>query len=248
MKSPLRYPGGKTRAIKILKEFMPKDIEKVVSPFFGGGSFELALATSGINVVGYDKLSPLVSFWECLLSDKERLHEEILKIGAVDKDKFKALKENISLLRDKFEIAATFYVVNRCSFSGCTLSGGMSPGTTRYTDKSIKNILDFHAMNFSVGFSDFSDVIEKHDGEFLFLDPPYFVKSNLYGNKGNLHKDFEHIKLSELIKKSKSKFLMTYNDDPFIRELYSEFNIHDVNWAYGMNASKKSSEIIITNY
>jgi biotin synthase-related radical SAM superfamily protein len=43
--SPLRYAGGKSKAIGLILENLPKLKEKkIVSPFFGGGSIELCLS------------------------------------------------------------------------------------------------------------------------------------------------------------------------------------------------------------
>jgi len=67
-KSPLRYPGGKTRACKILDEilmnnFNMADFKVVVSPFFGGGSFEFFLQKKyGYSIVANDKFYPLYNF------------------------------------------------------------------------------------------------------------------------------------------------------------------------------------------
>ena len=61
MKSPLRYPGGKTRAVKHILPHIPKGIKEFCSPFFGGGSVELAVADRGIPVYGYDIFQPLTS-------------------------------------------------------------------------------------------------------------------------------------------------------------------------------------------
>ena len=63
--SPLRYPGGKTRACKYLKPIIDKyfDINKfdnLISPFFGGGSFEFYLQNHyNINIIANDKFKPL---------------------------------------------------------------------------------------------------------------------------------------------------------------------------------------------
>ena len=67
--SPLRYPGGKTRACKILYEllnehFSMNNIKNLISPFFGGGSFEFYIYNKhNINVIINDKFKPLISFW-----------------------------------------------------------------------------------------------------------------------------------------------------------------------------------------
>ena len=80
----------------------------------------------------------------------------------------------------------------------------------------------------------------------MFLDPPYYLEkgSKLYGTKGDLHETFEHDLLFEIIK-DKQNWLLTYNDCEYIRNKYKDFTILEVDWAYGMNKSKKSSELVI---
>jgi DNA adenine methylase len=80
----------------------------------------------------------------------------------------------------------------------------------------------------------------------IFLDPPYYLEkgSKLYGKNGDMHENFDHNKLFEIISREK-KWIMTYNDCEYIRNLYKNFEIIYVNWSYGMNKTKKSSEIII---
>jgi hypothetical protein len=69
--SPLRYPGGKTRACRILDDiinqyFNISNIKEVISPFFGGGSFEFYLNKKyKLTVKGNDKFKPLIEFWNC---------------------------------------------------------------------------------------------------------------------------------------------------------------------------------------
>jgi DNA adenine methylase len=82
----------------------------------------------------------------------------------------------------------------------------------------------------------------------IFLDPPYYLEkqSKLYGNNGDMHENFNHNLLYDTLKEKKY-WIMTYNNCEFIRKLYKDFIIIEVDWAYGMNKSKKSSEIIILN-
>jgi DNA adenine methylase len=97
---------------------------------------------------------------------------------------------------------------------------------------------------------DFEEFMNNHllENGLLFLDPPYYLgkKSKLYGNNGDLHENFDHQRLYECVK-TKNNWLMTYNDCDYIRDLYKDFKIIKVNWTYGMNTSKKSSEIVIIN-
>jgi len=80
--SPLRYPGGKSKASKILNEFIPDDVTSVVSPFFGGGSFENFLALRGCSVRGFDLCDPLVDFWNAYLTRKEEVFARIRAMSA----------------------------------------------------------------------------------------------------------------------------------------------------------------------
>lgn len=80
--SPLRYPGGKSKASKILSEFIPEDVTSVVSPFFGGGSFENFLALRGKKVRGFDLCEPLVDFWNAYLHRKDEVFTRIRAMSA----------------------------------------------------------------------------------------------------------------------------------------------------------------------
>ena len=83
----------------------------------------------------------------------------------------------------------------------------------------------------------------------IFLDPPYYLKnkSKLYGNNGDMHETFDHEKLFEIISKRKN-WIMTYNNCDYIKNLYKKFKIIETSWTYGMNKTKKSSEILIFNF
>jgi DNA adenine methylase len=82
----------------------------------------------------------------------------------------------------------------------------------------------------------------------IFLDPPYYIDSKLYGNKGDLHSEFSHEKLYDCIAATKKNWIITYNNCEYIKNLYKKFTIIETNWTYGMNKSKKSSEIVIINF
>ena len=66
----------------------------------------------------------------------------------------------------------------------------------------------------------------------------------MYGVKGTLHRDFDHERLRRVLA-SKRHWMMTYNDTPYIRNLYKGYEIIDVEWRYSMGKSNRSSEIVI---
>ena len=238
MKSPLRYPGGKTRAVsKLLPEIGPGDI---CSPFLGGGSLELILAQDR-KVYAYDAFYPLYNFWHCLLNDKEQLVKEVRRLHPLDKVGFKAARELLVAYKDKRFIspvaAAAYFAVNRSSFSGATLSGGFSQQAAdgRFNESSIERLESFEAPNLKVGFLSFEESIALHEKEFLYLDPPYFLEENskLYGRNGDMHEGFDHKLLHSLLTNRKN-WLLCYNRCDYITNLYSGYEQKDAEWTYGM--------------
>jgi DNA adenine methylase len=255
--SPLRYPGGKTRACKKLDEifnqyFDVNQFNKVISPFFGGGSFEFHLQNKySLGILANDKFKPLYYFWKICKTKKQELIDELESIDAVNKEKFLEYRSKIIDEKNKVKKAFYYFVINRCSFSGATLSGGFSEeaSTKRFTQNSIDKIKELNLTKFKISNYDFEDFINNNypkNNAFMFLDPPYYLEkgSKLYGNKGDMHESFNHEKLHQVLS-NKKNWMMTYNDCTYIRELYHDYIILDVDWSYGMNKSKESSEIVI---
>ena len=245
-RSPLRYPGGKSRAVKIITALVPSDTKTIASPFFGGGSIELALADTGIKVYGYDAFEPLVIFWQELIKDAPGIADLVKQYHPLSPTKFYSLQKRYSDTTDRREMAAVFYALNRASFSGATLSGGMSPGHPRFNKSSINRLAEFRVKNLSVKLADFKVSIAKHPDDLLYLDPPYANGSTLYGQKGDMHAGFDHEGLAKMLK-TRNKWILSYNDCQTIRDLYSEFKVTTPSWNYGMNSSKKSAEVLITS-
>ena len=248
LKSPLRYPGGKSRAIHTLYEFIPENTKELCSPFFGGGSFEIFCAQNGIRVYGYDIFQPLVDFWQCLLKNPHKLADGVEKYRPLKRKDFYNLQKVQLESKSKFERAKMFFVLNRTSFSGSTLSGGMASGgendNPRFTNSSIEKLRSFKIKNLTVNLADFKQSISKHPNMLLYLDPPYLIENNLYGNKGNLHKDFDHYGLASILQNRK-KWILSYNNSKTIRSIYAEFQFVVPKWIYGMSKNKKSREILI---
>ena len=240
-KSPLRYPGGKARAVEIILRLIPGNIKELVSPFLGGGSVEIAAASLGVRVKGFDIFEPLVHFWQALKNDPEELVRRVRKYYPLPKEKFYELQK--ASIDDPMESGAVFYVLNRSSFSGATLSGGMGPGHLRFTESSISYLSQFKAPSLSVDFGDFHEVIPASNA-FMYLDPPYLIRDSLYGRKGDTHKGFDHAGLCELLKKREA-WILSYNNCPEIMEMYSGHQMIVPEWAYGMANDKKSRELLI---
>jgi len=256
-KSPLRYPGGKTRACKKLETIMMEHFDishfdTFISPFFGGGSFEFHIQNDyELNIIANDKFTPLYNFWNICKNNKESLCAELSKkIDLIDKDDFTSLRKQIMEEKNALNQSIMYFIINRCSFSGATLSGGFSleASKKRFTKSSIERIKKLDLRKFNIYNLDFEDFINNNQDKknLLFLDPPYYLEkaSTLYGNNGDMHDTFDHDKLYKCLS-TKQNWFMTYNNCEHIKNLYKDFKIIETTWSYGMNKSKKSSEIVI---
>ncbi len=262
-KSPLRYPGGKSKALKQILPIIPY-FDEFREPFVGGGSVFFALKQIypakkfSIN----DLNRELYLFWKYCKENPERLVAAIKKIKEETKDGYELylnLTDKNKIFTD-FERAVRFFVLNRITFSGLADSGGYSKSAfiNRFTISSIKRLAEASKIiqNTTITNEDYEKVIHKPGKNvFIFLDPPYFstIKSRLYGKNGHLHEFFDHQRFAENMTKCKHKWLITYDDSPEIRKLFSFANIYQWELQYGMNNYKQGSaakgkELFISNY
>ncbi len=248
----LRYPGGKFRARKAIADLLG-GCETIASPFFGGGSVELELADRGCKITASELFKPVACLWIEVKKDPERVTEAVQKLLGADRSQFSQLQKEVREGGlDPFELAWRTFVINRTSFSGATLSGGIGSGQ-RFTQGSIDRIVGVCLDNVVIHHGDYWEKLfqsgETYDG--VYADPPYaLVNSKLYGDGGDTHSQFDHHLFAERMKKlSKgSRIVISYNDCPLVRSLYSDWDITPISWAYGMNKSKKSNEVLIVNF
>lgn len=249
-KSILRWPGGKTRAVRLFSSIIPQR-DEIVSPFFGGGSFEIAMANSGVKVHGYDADPALVAFWHEAISDPEGLAVLVERHSPMNKAKFYALKDEMaSGTMSRKELAAALFVINRCARAGNIHNGGFNnplkiPAYERFTPSSIAKLAAFKVPNLAVQLADFRDSLEAHPNALPVADPPYDIKAILYRG----HDGFPHEVLAKILK-DRGDFVCCYNDSAFVRDLYSGCRFVKVSWAYGMSSkvgegAKKSDEVLI---
>lgn len=246
-KSPLRYAGGKTRGATEICSFIPDNTQYLYSPFLGGGSVEILCASHhNIKVRGFDNYLPLVEFWQCLLENPKHLANMVREYFPLKNNKqFYDLQRTHGQKQSKYRRAAIYYVINRCSFSGATMSGGLSPGHPRFTESAINRLEAFKAPNLTVELADFTTSINDcNKFTILYLDPPYMTTQGLYGTRGDMHRGFNHQLLASILQK-RNNWILSYNNTKTIRDLYAGNHFHYPRWKYGMSNNKDSREILI---
>ena len=265
IKSPLRYPGGKSRAVKFLSRFFPEDFKELREPMFGGGSvtFYWVQKRPSARFVAGDINYDLYCFWKVLKEDKDRLIKEIRRVKETYKDG-RALFEEIMSRReeelDESQRAVDFFILNRITFSGTVDCGGYSEQAfrKRFTWSSIERLELAHEVirKVELHFGDYEELLNAGGEDVVvFLDPPYYSaqRSKLYGKRGDLHTEFDHERLLKLVKNCKHRVLITYDNSDYIRNLYKDFYMVEWELSYGMTNYKQErvrvgSEILIANF
>lgn len=263
VRSPLRYPGGKSRAVNLIASLLPP-FDECREPMVGGGSlfFYARQKFPEKNFWINDLYYSLYCFWKELQSSQDEVIDQIRqwrKKFSKGKELFRFLTENIAGF-NPIQTAAAFFIFNRITFSGTTESGGYSEQAfmRRFTESSVERLTPMKKILEGVKISnlDYMNVLEQPGKNvFLFLDPPYYsaTKSALYGKNGNLHRGFDHDRLAGAIKDSSHNWLITYDDSPYIRKLFSFANIIPWDLTYGMrnittNSNQSGKELFISNY
>lgn len=263
--SPLRYPGGKQKAISQIIPYLPQKFTEYREPMVGGGSLFVYLKQTFPHLsIWINDLNPeLFLFWKCCQSDLNHLVEQVYQIKRNHEDG-KKLFELLALANvedySDLERAVRFFVLNRITFSGTIEAGGFSQESfhKRFTNSSIERLANLKEIikDIKITNFDYSEVIN-HEGSdvFIFLDPPYLsvTKSKLYGKKGTLHTSFDHKRFAAVLKECPHQWLITYDDSPEIRENFAFAHIYEWKMQYGMNnykqaVAKKGKELFITNY
>lgn len=256
--SPIRYAGGKTLAVGHVVELLPDNVKRVISPFFGGGSIEIAMSKYlDLEVRGFEIFDILCNYWKYQIENPKLLYEELIKLKPT-KEQFEEIRKILvkvwktktgkaekdeELTLDPLTLAV-YYVYNFNLSYGPGFMGWTSDiylNENKY-NRMIERIKDFDPKNLKVECADFQDVIKKYPNDFLYCDPPYFIGEDSKMFKGiypmrNIpvhHKGFKHEVLKDLLRNHKGGWILSYNDCPTIREWYKDFEIYSPSWQYTM--------------
>ncbi|MGH1407382.1 MAG: DNA adenine methylase [Rhodomicrobiaceae bacterium] len=245
--TPLRYAGGKTLGVGYVLEKIPPSVKRVVSPFMGGGSVEIAIANElNLPVIGYDIFDILVNFWQVQLKNPKALYNRLAKFKPT-REEYKRVKEHLKAHWDdekklnKLDLAAHYYFNHNTSYGPHFLGWPSSVylQAKRYK-KMIEKVLEFRAPNLEVKCASFEEIMEKHRDDFLYLDPPYFLDGDsktfvgMYPHRNFPihHKGFRHDLLRDLLKKHRGGFILSYNDCSQGRDWYADYEMDSPEWQY----------------
>ena len=269
-KTPLRYPGGKSRACVKMDSYFPdlRNYDEFREPFLGGGSVAIYITKKypNLNIWVNDLYEPLVNFWQQLQMFGSDLKDELVDLKSkyntpeLARELFTKSKEYINDENVRnFDRAVAFYIVNKCSFSGLTESSSFSEQASRsnFSLRGIQKLPDYSKLisHWRITNYSYDYLMDGNKGAFMYLDPPYDIKDNLYGRKGSMHKGFDHDKFASDCDSNNMDQLISYNSDQLVKDRFTNWNAAEFDLTYTMRSvgeymrdQKQRKELLLFNY
>ena len=267
LKTPLRYPGGKSRAVGKIKNFFPNlsNCKEYPEPFLGGGSVALhiSIAFPHLNIWVNDLYEPLTNFWQILQRQGDEIASRLKDIKANTSDCRGLFEDSKSILQDRgstpVERAIAFYIVNKCSFSGLTESSSFSRQASiqNFSMRGINKLPQYSRIiqRWTITNDNYEILLTDLVNAFVYLDPPYEIDSNLYGKKGDMHEGFDHDKFAYKCDQRTAKMLISYNSSQLIKDRFNSWSASEYAHTYTMRSvgdymskQKQRKELLLFNY
>ena len=269
-KTPLRYAGGKSRACVKMDPYFPdlRDYDEFREPFVGGGSVAIHITKKYplLDIWVNDLYEPLVNFWQQLQTFGYDLKSELVdrklanNTPELARELFLKSKDHINdKTQSNFNRAVAFYIVNKCSFSGLTESSSFSPqaSNSNFSLRGIYKLPEYSKLieKWRITNYSYDYLMDGNKGAFMYLDPPYDIKDNLYGRKGSMHKGFDHDKFAADCDANDMDQLVSYNSDQLVKDRFKNWNAAEFDLTYTMRSvgeymreQKERKELLLFNY
>jgi len=270
LKTCLRYPGGKSRACVKMDPYFPdlRNYDEFREPFLGGGSVAIYITKKypNLDIWVNDLYEPLVNFWQQLQMFGYEMKSELVDLKNANNTPDKARElflQSKERINDKtvsnFDRAVDFYVVNKCSFSGLTESSSFSEqaSNANFSLRGIQKLPAYSEViaNWRITNYSYDYLMDGNMGAFMYLDPPYDIKDNLYGRKGSMHKGFDHDKFAADCDTNDMDQLVSYNSDQLVKDRFKNWNAAEFDLTYTMRSvgeymreQKTRKELLLFNY
>jgi len=270
LKTPLRYPGGKSRACTKMDPYFPdlREYKEYREPFLGGGSVAIHITKKypHLDIWVNDFYEPLVNFWTTLRDDGYSLYKRLqeLKSRYPDPASAKGLFLEAKELVNDYTVsplyrACAFYVINKCSFSGLTESSSFSrqASDNNFSMRGIEKLQGYTQIikKWKITNWSYESLLTNNESVFTYLDPPYDIGSNLYGRKGSMHNGFDHDSFARDCSSFTGAQLVSYNSSNLIRERFQGWQTAEFDLTYTMRSvgeymreQKERKELLLLNY
>ena len=260
----LKWAGGKTQLLEHLLPKIPKEYNKYIEPFFGGGALFFALKPN--NSIIADSNPELINLYRVIAKDVNSLISELKNLKN-EKDFFYDMRKKEFSELSEIEAAARTLFLNKTAFNGLYRVNKKGQFNVPFGYYKNPKILDEDQLlaaskllkKTKILLGDFKDVLCENakKGDFIFLDPPYLPVSKFSDFKRYTKEQFhekDQISLANLVNKLSKKgchILLTNSNHPLIHELYKDFNIDIYKTKRNINSkstNRKGEDIIVSNF
>ena len=260
----LKWAGGKTQLLEHLLPKIPKEYNKYIEPFFGGGALFFALKPN--NSIIADSNPELINLYRVIAKDVNSLISELKNLKN-EKEFFYDIRRMEFSELSEIEAAARTIFLNKTAFNGLYRVNKKGQFNVPFGYYKNPKILDEDQLlaaskllkKTKILLGDFKDVLCENakKGDFIFLDPPYLPVSKYSDFKRYTKEQFhekDQILLANLVNKLSKKgchILLTNSNHPLIHELYKDFNIDIYKTKRNINSkstNRKGEDIIVSNF
>lgn len=253
MNSFIPWIGGKKALRNTILEHFPVDgtYDRYIEPFGGAGWVLFHKERHAKLEVLNDANGQLVNLYKCIKHHPEELQRE-LDYLLVSREQFFDAKAQVDVrgLTD-IQRAAKYYTMIKLSFGANTQEFLM---TNRNLENAIKRFgeVQERLKMVVVEQKDFENLISVYDRKtaLFYLDPPYYGTETMYQNVDFTKAD--HERLATALGRINGKFVLSYNADPFILELYKDYEISHVEHQNNLQSKggkpQAYKEVIIRNF
>ncbi len=270
LKTPLRYPGGKSRAITKMSRYLPEMsmYNEYREPFLGGGSVALYMTKQypHLKIWVNDLYEPLANFWQTLQHEGNEIASRLrtFKTAYDTPEKAKELfLESKELVNDTSASVTTravsFYIVNKCSFSGLTESSSFSKqaSESNFSIRGIDKLPEYSKLiqHWKITNQSYEDLLTDNKNVFTYFDPPYEIGVPIYGKRGAMHKNFNHDMFAADCDGHTNHQMISYNSTQVIRNRFKDWYAAEYDLTYSMRSTgdymkeqAERKELVLTNY
>ena len=250
MNSFIAWVGGKKLLRKIISDKFPEKFDKYVE-VFGGAGWVLFYKDKYAKTEVYNDInSDLVNLFKCVKYHPEAIEKE-LELSLNSRQIFNEYKNQMDCIGlTDIQRAVRYLYLIKSSYGAKINTYGSKPRDISNTEflKDVRKRLS----RVVIENKSFEKIISAYDNEgtLFYLDPPYHNTENMYDTGDFIFDEEQHIKLRDMLKNIKGKFVLSYNDDEFIRELYKDFKIEGIERQnnLSLNSGSRFKEVVITNY
>ncbi len=236
----LKWAGGKTQLIPELSKYIPTNFNKYIEPFVGGGAFFFYLNPE--KAIISDSNEELIKTYKAVRDNVEEIIEILDGYKNEETYFYKIRSLNPNKLSDT-ERAARLIYLNKTCYNGLYRVNKKGEFNVPYgkrngeflNSEQLRDSSEF-LQNAKILHSDYLATLKKYakEGDFIFLDPPYYPVGK-YSDFKRYTKEFfyhdDHVILKEefdRLVRIGCHVLLTNSDHPVVMELYKEYEIKDI--------------------